>query len=296
MELTDLRKLQLLEVNLLQKFQEICEENQLNYYFVGGGLIGALRHGGFIPWDDDMDIVMPREDYDKFVEICKRSGVENGYGLIHYETIIDPNWHTVYSQFVDVESVIERPWAYGSQKQFVWIDIMAIDGTPNCKIRRWLHMKHILMLRYWLVLTDIKHIASKKKRPFYEDWVLWFFNIVPLFKIFKTNQVAQILESSMRKYKMKDSEFWCDYMGKYRSREIQPKERWGNPVTLLFEGIEVKVPELYHEFQTHMYGDYMKLPPENERIAHEAILLKHRNIDFDKMEMMSKKSRLSFSI
>ena len=290
MMLSDLRKLQLLEVNLLQQFQQICEANNLTYYFTGGGLIGALRHGGFIPWDDDMDIVMPRGDYDKFVEICKK-GISGGFGLVHYDTNIDPHWHTVYSKFVDTQSILERPLAYQTFKEYVWIDILPVDGMPNGKIRRWLHMKHILLLRYWLVLTDIEHLAALKKRPFYETWILNFFKAIPLFKAFDSKKVANIVESCMRKYKIQDSEYCCNLIGKYRSREIQPKNRWGIPETLLFEGVPVKVPALYHEFQTHMYGDYMKLPPENERIAHEVTLLQHREINFEKLEENSKKSR-----
>lgn len=290
MILSDLRKLQLLEVNLLLKFQQICEANNLTYYFTGGGLIGALRHGGFIPWDDDMDIVMPRDDYDKFVRICK-NGCEDDYGLIHYETDIDPHWHTVYSKFVDTQSIIERPLAFQAYKDYVWIDILPVDGMPNNRIRRWWHMKHVLLLRYWLVLTDIEHLAALKKRPFYETWILNFFNIIPLFKIFNTKKVAGIVERCMRKYKIQDSMYCCNLIGKYRSREIQLKNRWGIPETLFFEGIPVKVPALYHEFQTHMYGDYMKLPPENERIAHAVTLLQHRKIDFEALEENSKRSR-----
>lgn len=289
MAFSDLRKLQLLEINLLLRFQKICEANNLTYYFTGGGLIGALRHGGFIPWDDDMDIVMPRDDYDKFVRICKK-GMEDGYGLIHYETDIDPHWHTVYSKFVDTQSVLERPLAYQTFKEYVWIDILPVDGMPNNKMKRWLHMKHILLLRYWLVLTDIEHLAALKKRPFYETWILSFFNIIPIFKIFNTSKVTNIVEKCMRKYKIQDSEYCCNLIGKYRSKEIQPKNRWGQPATLLFEGVRVKVPELYHEFQTHMYGNYMTMPPENERIAHEVTLLKCRDIDFETLETNSKLS------
>ena len=291
MEYSDLRKLQLLEVNLLIQFQELCKANNLTYYFTGGGLIGALRHGGFIPWDDDMDIVMPREDYDKFVEICKKNEVVDGYGLIHYETHIDPDWNTVYSKFVDTKSELERPLAFQTYKEYVWIDILPVDGMPNSKIGRWLHMKHVLLLRYWLVLTDIEHRAALKKRPFYETWILKLFTAIPIFKMFDSVKVARIVEKCMRKYKIHDSKYCCNLIGKYRSREIQPRERWGNPKTLLFEGIEVKVPELYHEFQTHMYGDYMKLPPENQRIAHKVTLLDHREINFDEFEEKSKMSR-----
>lgn len=293
MIISDLRKLQLLEVNLLQRFQNICNANGLTYYFTGGGLIGALRHGGFIPWDDDMDVVMPREDYDKFVEVCKK-GIDGGYGLIHYDTKIDPHWHTVYSKFVDLQSQLERPLAYETFKEYVWIDILPVDGMPNSRFGRWLHMQHVLLLRYWLVLTDIDHLAALKKRPFYETWILSIFKALPLFKVFNSSKVARIVEGCMRKYKIKDSEYCCNLIGKYRSREIQPRERWGNPATLLFEGVEVKVPELYHEFQTHMYGDYMKLPPENERVAHELRLLDHREIDFEAFEERSKISRGKF--
>lgn len=290
MELTDLRKLQLLEINLLLKFQEICEKNNLTYYFVGGGLIGALRHGGFIPWDDDMDIVMPRDDYDKFVEVCKKD-LEDGYGLIHYDTKIDPTWNTLYSMFVDVSSVIDRPTEFESFKSYIWIDILPIDGTPNNRIKRWLHMNHILFLRYWLVLTDIEHRATPKKRPFYERWILAIFKTIPVFKMFSTRKAALSLEKCMRKYRTQDSEYWCDYMGKYRSKEIQPKERWGKPAILLFDGIKVKVPELYHDFLTQIYGDYMKLPPINERVSHHVTVLKTREIDFEALEKQSMMSR-----
>ena len=162
---------------------------------------------------------------------------------------------------------------------------------PNNRLARWLHMKHILLLRYWLVLTDIEHLAALKKRPFYETWILNFFRAVPIFKLFNTRKVANIVENCMRKYKKEDSEYCCNLIGKYRSKEIQPKERWGTPKTLLFEGVDVKVPELYHEFQTHMYGDYMKLPPLEQRVAHEVKLLNHRNIDFEALEKRSKVSR-----
>ena len=281
MELSDLRKLQLLEVNLLQKFQQICDENQITYFFVGGGLIGALRHGGFIPWDDDIDIVLPRNDYDKFIEICKK-GVGGGYGIVS-------DWNFVFSRFVDFDSVIERPSAFEALNENVWIDLFPIDGMPNNKLLRWLHMRHALFLRYLLILTDVSHLAGKKKRPFYETLVLKLCNVMPVFGALNKGKICRMLEKCMRKYKYYESEFCCNLIGRYRSREIQPRSRWGNPVTLFFEGVEVKVPENYHDFQTHIYGDYMKLPPQNERLAHEAKLLKHRSLDLESLERQSKK-------
>lgn len=287
MELTDLRKLQLLEVSLLQKFQEICKENELTYYLMGGGLIGALRHGGFIPWDDDLDIVMPRKDYDKFLSVCN-GGIEGGYGLVNSETDFDPNWNMPFSKIIDLQSEIEKPMAFETIKDNVWIDIFPIDGTPNNSIRRWLHMQHALFLRYWMILTDINHLSGKKKRPFYESWILALFTKIPLFKRINTAKVASLLTKCMRKYKYDVSYYCCNYIGRYRSREIHPRERWGEPAVLLFEGIEVKVPGMYHDLLTQIYGNYMQLPPENQRVAHEVKLLKHRKIDFKAFEERNK--------
>ena len=280
MELSDLRKLQLLEVNLLLKFQEICKENNLTYYLMGGGLIGALRHKGFIPWDDDLDIVMPRDDYDMLLRICNK-GIAGGYGLVNSQTDFDANWHMPFSKIIDLQSEIEKPMAFQTVKDNVWIDIFPVDGTPNNKFRRWLHMKHVLFLRYILILTDINNLSGKKKRPFYEDWILTLFTRLPIFKQLNTEKVEKMMEKSMRKYDYSSSVFCCNYIGRYRSREIHPQKRWGQPASLLFEGIEVKVPQMYHELLTQMYGDYMKLPPKNQRVVHEVRLLNHRDIDFE---------------
>lgn len=280
--MTELRKLQLLELNLLQKFQQICDENNLIYYLVGGGLIGALRHGGFIPWDDDLDIDMPREDYDRFVAICK-GGLTGGYGLIHRDTDIDSRWRMSYSEFVDLYSYVERPYFYESRKRYLFIDVQPVDGMPDNRLRRWLHMWHILFLRYLLVLTDIDYHTTRQHYPFYKKWTLDICRILPLFKIFGSRRISLMLEKSMKKYSIDNSIYWACLSGRYH-REIQPKERWGTPKEMSFEGIMVKVPEQAHEFQMHMYGDYMKLPPLGQRKAHGLILLNSRDLDFEMME------------
>jgi len=273
--MTELRKLQLLEVNLLVKFQEICEKNNLTYYFVGGGLIGALRHGGFIPWDDDLDIVMPRYDYDKFVEICK-NGIENGYGLIHYDTDIEPNWNTAYSQFVDLQSEIETTINYSTRKTFVWIDVFAIDGTPNNCIYRWFYVRYMFCIRYLMVLCDVNCRAGLRERTLLEKIILFIFRKLPILNFLNGKQVVRYFEKKVRKHNFYNSFYCCNFNGKYRMKELQPQKRWGTPMKLKFEDIQVSVPELYHDFQTHLYGNYMMLPPMEKRVAHNVKIIKTR--------------------
>ena len=286
MELTELRRLQLLEVNLLQKFQQICKENNITYYFVGGGLIGVLRHGGFIPWDDDMDIVMPRDDYDRFLGICGK-GIDDGYG-------IESDWNYLLTRFVDKESVVEYPSAFESLRKHVWIDLFPIEGAPNNSFHRWFHVRFLFFLKFLLILTNTSQLAGKKKRPFYENLILSVFNTIPIFKAINSEKISAFMQKHMKKYQFRDSDYCFNVMGRYRLKEIHPREQWGTPLSKSFEGINVYVPELYHEMQTSIYGDYMKLPPENERVAHESKLLKHRDVNFNALEERSRISKDKF--
>lgn len=154
-------------------------------------------------------------------------------------------------------------------------------------------MRHILFLRYLLVLTDIDSNARHPHYPFYKKWMLDIFRILPFFKIFDSRKISLMLEKSMKKYRSADSKYGANLSGRYRSRGIQPIERWGTPKERLFEEIMVKVPEQAHEFQTHMYGDYMKLPPAGQRENHGLILLNHRDLDFEAMEKNRERKTIS---
>ena len=99
---TNIRRVQLTQLRILQDFMKFCEEHNLRYFIAGGALIGVMRHKGFIPWDDDIDVSMPRPDYDKFVSL--KENFPNGYSLTNHET--DKNWQFNFSQFVDDTSEI----------------------------------------------------------------------------------------------------------------------------------------------------------------------------------------------
>ena len=139
------KKVQAIALNLYRKFAEICEENGLVHYFTGGALIGVKRHKGFIPWDDDIDIVMPRKDFDRFQRIAKNY-LSEGYGVCDRWT--DKSWHFAFLQFMDLKSEIEINLAEIPRKSSVWLDIYPIDGVPNGKWRRKLYIWYILLHRF----------------------------------------------------------------------------------------------------------------------------------------------------
>ena len=273
---SDNRKVQLLTINLLKKFIEICNENNLTYYFTGGALIGVLRHKGFIPWDDDIDVGMPRDDYMKFVDIMHNSSTD-GYGICDRYT--DKDWHFDMSQFIDLESEIEINLAKETRKAHIWIDVFPLDGLPNNVFLRKIRIDHILFLRYLIQVANIdKQVDSRRKRPLYEKIIIKICKIIHIEKIIDTNKLLNKLEKTLMKSDFHKSIYGGNLLGRYRKREVVLTEFFGNPKMADFEEVKVCIPEKSHELQTALYGDYMKLPPEDERVAHNVKILCERKI------------------
>lgn len=274
--MTDNEKVQRLTVSLLKKYISICEENHLCYYFTGGALIGVLRHRGFIPWDDDIDVGMPRQDFDKFHEILE-SDIPKGYGICNRFT--DNSWHFAMSQFIDEESEIEINLAEQPRKAHVWIDVFPLDGLPAGKLQRWFKIKRILMYRYMVQIAHIKtQVDSHRRRPIIEKVMLNILKIIPIGKLINTNRTLNRLEEVLRTTDFETAEYVGNMLGRYREKEVVQKKYFGTPKKGVFEGVEVNIPEMSHELQTALYGDYMKLPPEKDRVAHNVKIIRCREI------------------
>lgn len=274
--MTDNEKVQKLTISLLQKFISICEDNHLQYYFTGGALIGVLRHKGFIPWDDDIDVGMPRKDYDRFLEIVDVN-MPDGYGICNRYT--DQNWHFAMSQFIDTESEIEINLAREPRKAHIWIDVFPLDGLPSNQIHRWIRVKQILFYRYLVQIAHIEtQVDSHRSRPWYEKIILGSLKIIPVGKIIKTDKALNKLEKLLRKCDFDTSLYVGNMLGRYREREVVPKKYFGEPQQGVFEDIMVNIPEMSHELQTSLYGDYRKLPPVKDRMAHNVRIIRCREL------------------
>lgn len=274
--MTDNKMVQDLTINTLKVFTDYCDKYGLRYYFTGGALIGVIRHKGFIPWDDDIDLGLPRKDFDRLHELLQKD-MPSGYGLCNRYT--DANWHFAMSQFVDLESEIEINLAERPRKAHIWIDIFPIDGLPNNVVLRWLRVKHVLFKRY---LVQIAHIStqvdSHRDRPIHEKIVLEFFKKIPIGRLLDTDRIIDSMEEVLRKSDFDTSE-WCGNMlGRYREKEVVRKEWFGTPKKALFENENVNIPENSDAILKSLYGDYMKMPPEKDRVAHNVKIIKCRNI------------------
>ena len=272
--MNDNEKVQKLTVDLLNVFIKICEENNLTYYFIAGALIGVVRHKGFIPWDDDIDVAMPRKDFDKFISIVENMDSDE-YGLCNRHT--NKDWHFALSQFIDLKSEIEIDLAKEKRRSYIWIDIFPLDGLPSNKIKRFLRIKHILFLRYMIQMAHIEtQVDSHRKRPIYERFIIKFCTIFRIGKLINSDKLLDKLEKLLRKTDYDSAEYIGEMLGRYREKEVYPKKYFGNPVKGEFENILVDIPEDTHSVLETVYGDYMCLPPEEERVAHNVKIIKSR--------------------
>lgn len=272
---SNVRKVQLTQIEILKVFMNFCLENHLRWYMIGGSLIGVLRHKGFIPWDDDIDVGMPRVDYDKFVSL--QSKFPNGYTLTDHHN--DKNWQFNFSQFVDNESEIIVHMNETPRKCKIWIDVFPIDGLPSNSIKRWFHVRRIMRCRYLVQIPNLRTQVDTHKvgRPWYEKVAIKLLHFLPIGAFINVDSVLAKMERILHLYDFDNSEWAGNMLGKQRENEAMKKEWWGAPIQLPFENINVNCPFDADKIEHQLYGDYMTMPNEKDRVSHDIEIIKLRN-------------------
>ena len=244
--MSKVRQIQLGELSLLEKYIEICTKHNLRYYALGGTLLGAIRHKGFIPWDDDMDLGMPRKDYEKFLEICQNELPSNVILRIHDDNLGN-------TSIMDTSLQIE----FGGVVCSPFIDVFPLDGYPSDGFHYFLHTNKI---KYYRALSKISVInrLHNRDRGFFENSIVKVSKILHLDKLLNT----------IKKYDFETSDLVGNVLGSYRERELAYKEVFGEPQLLDFETIKISGHADPDAYLTKIYGDYMKLPEESEQKGH----------------------------
>lgn len=258
-ELT-LRELQQVSLDILVDVHNFCVQNNIKYAIDYGTLIGALRHKGFIPWDDDVDIVMPRPDYERFCQ----SYQSNDYQLIYYGN--DPSALAAFARVVDCKKThyeTERPWT--KQESGVWIDIFPIDGVESDKkvyARRYERLRRMSKIAYKFRRQN-HHINEKdsqwSKLKTIIALILGIGGKLPAFIIDK-------MVKTMSKVPF-DSTSFVGQCSCLDDGPIQfPKKDFEDYILLPFEEYKFYAMKGYDHHLRQLYGDYMQLPPEEQRI------------------------------
>ena len=255
-----LKAIQRVETNILKAFDEVARKLNLTYFICGGTLIGAIRHKGFIPWDDDIDVMMPREDYEIFLE--KGAGLlPDKYFIQNFHT--DPEFPANFTKIRDNDTTfIETSVRNCDINHGVFIDIFPLDFCPDSKIRRemLLFKNRVLSLR----------ISSAFYLPYRKHSFKWKLAYPCLLLMYPSHRRAMIARERLYR-SCKHSGYIANYGGAWGRKEIIPAQWYGEGCLLEFEGLEVSAPAEYDKWLEQVYGDYMKLPPEEKRVPHHYV-------------------------
>lgn len=259
-----LRELQLKELDTLEFFRDFCQKNNLTFYLCGGCCIGSLRTGGFVPWDDDIDVLMPRPDYERLTVLWKEQNPSNRFLLLKtddeiftgniFVTITDTN----YTMIKDNQKDVDIPHG-------LVLDVFPIDGCPKGKIKR--YFQYFWTMIYSLFLAQVvpeNHggllsLGSKA--------------LLKIFRKKKTrNKIWRFAEKKMTKYSFETSEYVTELCaGPHFMTYKYPKRIYEGTAEVEFEGLKMPVMKGYDEYLTIVFGDYMKEPPKEKQVPHHDI-------------------------
>lgn len=260
-----LRKLQLKELDTLVYFKEFCNKNNLLFYLCGGCCIGSLRTGGFIPWDDDIDILMPRDDYEKLYKLWDNDKHERFKLLRTDEKIFTGN---IFTTIVDTETTcVKANQAHLDIPFGIMMDIFPIDGCPKGKFKR--TMQKLNAMIYSLFLAQIV--------PENHGGIMALGSKL-LLSIVRSPKAREKkwrnAERRMSKYKIADCEYITELCeGVHSMQPEYPKEWFESVVYREFEGLQMPIPVGYDPYLKKAFGDYMKLPPEDKQKPHHDMIL-----------------------
>ncbi|MGL4865081.1 MAG: LicD family protein [Cetobacterium sp.] len=247
--MSELKMLQEKLYIMLIELDKIFKENNITYYLIGGSALGAVRHQGFIPWDDDIDIGIFRKDFEKAEKILSQLNLNKmKYCKIGQNIIQNAPIGYVYD--------ISNPNL--EIKDVPTIDIFPIDGIPENKILR-SSQKYISMIYH----ISVSKLEAKNRGNFLKLLSKIILKITPNF-IFNFSQ--SICKTFITQWDTEKCQNCANIFGQARyNKEIMPKKYFGTPKFIKFEDKLFPVPELTNEYLTHLYNDYMKLPKEEER-------------------------------
>ena len=256
----ELKCLQETEKEILRAFVRLCDENGLVYWLIGGSLLGAVRHHGFIPWDDDVDVLMPREDYEKLIRL------QMPEGLFLQNLHTEKECLLLFAKLMKKDSELrEQAREHLDIRHGVFIDIFPLDFYPEGIVQdivRWcIHLAVHYRMRHEFAVKETSFLKGLAARLVMKTTVLLFPDVYSLMVFYdrylqKTKQSGRVFVSG----------------GAYGRKDIYEAAWFESSLMVKFEDLTVRIPAGFHHILERVYGDYMSLPDEKDRHGHHGIV------------------------
>ena len=254
-----LEELQELETEILKVFRKFCDENNLRYYLCGGTLIGAIRHKGFIPWDDDIDVMMPRPDYEKFL-MNNQNGKLDKYRRIDNLNFNEMAYSSVIRIF-DIRTKVEFKELMFKKQFGCWIDVFPLDGLSSNSVMRFVHCRFARFIQDITILCDTR-LGAKRRSKIYTIAQYRLLPLIPFVRLVGHKKWIEIMDRLSQKHSYIASEYVGVLEGRAIEKEAMKKEKMEPPVLVDFCGEQYTAMANYDEYLTNLYGDYMT-PPDD---------------------------------
>ena len=247
-QIVDIRQIQEIILKIAIEFRNIMDRHHIPYYMIGGTMLGAIRHKGFIPWDDDMDFGIPRPYFQKAKEIlCAELPTQ--YRLL---SVDDKAVSSDYYKIEDTQTLIEEEArSVNDVKIGIFIDLFPLDFCNN----KWGRFSRNYIIRQLMWYNSFQY---KTPRRFYHK------NIACLVGLLPKNQLLITAHNLLKN----DGDYMINYAGMWGKKELVKKQVIGNPTPYCFEGEEFFGVAQYEEYLQSLYGNYMELPPKEQRHTH----------------------------
>ena len=249
------QELKFIELELLQKIHDFCCENHIVYYLCGGTLLGAVRHRGFIPWDDDVDIYMPRPDYEKFIACF------DGKDCKVMTHLSSEEYYLPYAKVCDNRTEIQETVVKTIPNCGVYVDVFPLDGlSDDRQVAKRIHDKNSWYMR----INSVLALIPPKNRTLKNVIIKAMQKTIP------QKVILRRINKISKKYSYNDSALVGVAFGYYGERETLDKKFFEQTIELEFEGRKFNAPGKPHEYLEALYGNYMELPAKEKRVSHHS--------------------------
>ena len=253
-------------LTIYKNVKSICEAEGIRFYAIGGTAIGAVRHHGFIPWDDDLDIAMPIEDYNRFIT-ASSDALNDGLELV--VPTGSPHYESVFCKVVDSNTTViqrnHRKWP--DRFSGAWIDIMPMSGVPSEGIRRewFIHKLWVLLALHQYTREALPEKLNHRQRAAK-------IGAAPLRSLGRSGVFYKQYYDTLLNHPF-DKARYCGYTWSFMlSKLIFPKQWFEDYVEMPFEDTVMRLPIGWDDYLSQQFGDYLVIPDDNERVDHDVFV------------------------